>query len=107
MNISLEKLKRDFSNLGIKRGEVIIVHSSLSSMGLVDGGAETVIEALTEVLGDDGTLLFPAFSYGTVGESMTFDIKNTPVCVGKIPETFRNTNGVLRSMHPTHSVCAK
>jgi aminoglycoside 3-N-acetyltransferase len=107
MNMSLKTLKNDFSNLGIARGDVVIVHSSLSSMGVVDGGAETVIEALSEVLGSDGTLLFPAFSYGTIGESMTFDVKNTPVCVGKIPETFRNTLGVLRSMHPTHSVCAK
>ena len=107
MNNSLEILKNDFSNLGINSGDVVIVHSSLSSMGLVEGGAETVIKALTEVLGESGTLLFPAFSYGTIGESMTFDIKSTPVCIGKIAETFRNTSGVLRSMHPTHSVCAK
>lgn len=106
MNSSLEILMEDFEKIEIHRGDVLIVHSSLSSMGYVDGGPDTVIKALTSVLGEDGTLLFPAFTYGTVYKTLRFSIKDTPVCVGKIPETFRNMSGVVRSMHPTHSVCA-
>ena len=103
---SREIISRDLKALGIKEGDVIIVHSSLSSMGRVDGGAETVIDALSDVTGVEGTLLFPAFTYKEVYESGCYDHKNTPVCVGAIPEAFRKRDGVIRSLHPTHSVAA-
>jgi aminoglycoside 3-N-acetyltransferase len=49
----------------------------------------------------------PALSYAAVTpEQPLFDVRSTPSCVGIIPETFRLTPGVLRSLHPTHSVCA-
>jgi len=83
------------------------VHSSLKSMGCVDGGAETVIRALQAAVGDAGTLLFPALTYQTVNrDNPCFSYHGTPVCVGLIPETFRHMEGVIRSLHPTHSVCA-
>jgi aminoglycoside 3-N-acetyltransferase len=37
----------------------------------------------------------------------TFDVRNTATCVGKIPEVFRKMPGVVRSLHPTHSVAAR
>jgi aminoglycoside 3-N-acetyltransferase len=46
--------------LGVQRGMLLAVHSSLSSMGWVQGGPETVIAALMEVVGSDGTLVMPA-----------------------------------------------
>ena len=49
MNKSFEILVKDLNSIGIKKGDTVMVHSSLSSMGNVDGGAETVIEALKEV----------------------------------------------------------
>jgi aminoglycoside 3-N-acetyltransferase len=106
MNSSFDMLTKDLKELGIKRGDTVIVHSSLSSMGEVKGGAETVISALLYILGDEGTLLFPAFSYSSVYETHRFSYADTPVCVGKIPETFRHMEGVIRSIHPTHSVAA-
>ena len=94
---SFEILCRDLTSIGIGCGDVLIVHSSLSSMGYVEGGAETVIAALRSVLGEEGTLLFPAFSYRTAYVDSSFSLKDTPVCVGKIPETFRTMPGVRRS----------
>lgn len=83
------------------------MHSSLSSMGHVEGGPETVIQGLLEVLGPDGTLLMPALSYSSVHSRQThFDRDTTPSCVGTIAETFRLRAGTLRSGSPTHSVCA-
>jgi aminoglycoside 3-N-acetyltransferase len=79
----------------------VLVHSSLSALGEVEGGAETVIQALLEVLGPEGTLVMPAMTGDAV-----FDLENSPTNVGKIPETFRHWPGVVRSLHPTHSVCA-
>jgi len=86
---------------------VRLVHSSLSSMGIVPGGAETVIQGLLTALGEDGTLLFPALSYEhATPRNPYFDIKRTPSNVGAIPEYFRTRPGTRRSMHPTHSVSA-
>ena len=65
MNKSFEILCKDFVSIGIKKGDTVMVHSSLSSMGNVEGGAQTVIEALKEVVGVEGTLLFPAFTFST------------------------------------------
>jgi aminoglycoside 3-N-acetyltransferase len=91
---------------GLRRGAVILVHSSLSSLGWVAGGAETVIGGLLEAIGEDGTLLLPAFSYHTVGwANPHFDVLLTPSCVGAIPEYFRLREGSMRSLNPTHSVC--
>ena len=97
----------DLRNLGISEGNTVLVHSSLRSLGQVPGGAETVIAALQKVLGSDGTLLFPALSFRSVtAENPFFDVNNTPCCVGALPEYFRLRQGSLRSIHPTHSVCA-
>ncbi len=106
MNKSFEILVKDFNSIGIKKGDTVMVHSSLSSMGNVDGGELTVIDALKEVIGEEGTLLFPAFTFSTSYYDNYFSYKNTPSCVGKISETFRNLDGVVRSFHPTHSVSA-
>ena len=96
----------DILTLGVKPDGVLLVHSSLKSFGKIPGGAETIIRGLLATIGEAGTLLMPGFSYETVRSSNPiFDVAQTPVCVGLIPETFRNFPGVQRSIHPTHSVC--
>ena len=105
MNASFEKIVCDLRALGVKAGDVLLVHSSLKSMGHVEGGAETVIAALREVLGEEGTLLLPALSYATSCTDLYFSNLETPSCVGLVTETFRKTEGVRRFNHPTHSVC--
>jgi aminoglycoside 3-N-acetyltransferase len=93
--------------LGVRAGGLLLVHSSLRSLGTVPGGAETVICGLLACLAERGTLLLPALSYMAVGRQQPrFDLLRTPSCVGLIPETFRTMPGVRRSLHPTHSVCA-
>ena len=103
---SKERIISDLKTLGVKSGDVLLVHSSLSSMGYVDGGADAVIDALLEVLGNEGTLLFPAFSFSPCYRTSEFSHNDTPSCVGKISEVFRKRKGVIRSFHPTHSVSA-
>lgn len=96
-----------FKKFGINSGDVLMVHSSLSSLGHIEGGVNSVIAALLKVLGDKGTLLMPALSYENVSrDNPYFDVNETPCCVGTIPETFRHYPGTIRSLHPTHSICA-
>jgi aminoglycoside 3-N-acetyltransferase len=103
----LQALSDDLLALGVRPGGVLLVHSSLKSLGPVEGGAETVIRGLLEALGPEGTLLMPALSYDRVTpDNPLFDLHQTPSNVGLIPETFRQRPGTLRSLHPTHSICA-
>ena len=49
--------------VGVTSGQTIMVHTSLSSLGFVCGGAQTVIEALLESVGSDGTIMMPTQSW--------------------------------------------
>ncbi|MEJ5310445.1 MAG: AAC(3) family N-acetyltransferase [Anaerolineae bacterium] len=108
MTISqVNHIAQDLRDLGVREGGVLLVHSSLRVLGYVEGGPETVIQALLAALGPEGTLLMPALSYEHVTRcSPIFDVRYTPSNVGAIPEYFRLRPGTRRSVHPTHSVCA-
>lgn len=97
---------KDLRLLGLREGDTVLVHSSLRSLWPLSKDPESVIRGLLEVLGPEGTLLFPALSYASVNvENPVFDVAKTPSCVGGLPEYFRLREGTLRSIHPTHSVC--
>jgi len=101
------KLYHDLKELGVKEGDVLMVHSSLRSVGSFINKPQIIVEVLKKVLGPSGTLLMPALTYENVGPSQpVFDEKQTPSCVGALTEYFRELPDTLRSIHPTHSVCA-
>ena len=106
---SAEQFCQDLLKLGLKSGDTVMMHSSFKSLGGIAGGAETVFRVLLDILGEDGTLMLPAFSYATVNyDNPNFDRTETPVCVGYLPEYFRTqVPGVVRSLHATHSCSAK
>ena len=106
-NPTTQQLRDDLIHLGLKPGGVLLVHTSLRSLGKLEGGAETVVQGLLSALGPGGTLLMPALSYATVrSDHPVFDVLKTPSCVGALTEYFRTRQGTMRSVHPTHSVCA-
>jgi aminoglycoside 3-N-acetyltransferase len=97
----------DLWALGVRPGGILLVHSSLSSLGHVAGGARSVIQALIESVGPGGTLVLPAHTWRRMTAGCrVFDARKTEACVGAIPESFRRMPGVVRSLHPTHSVAA-
>ena len=88
--------------MDIKKGDVLLMHSALSSMGAVKGGSDTVIDAFLEAIGDEGTLAMSTLT----GWFQPYDPDNSPSAVGLISEVFRNRPEALRSLHPVHSVAA-
>ena len=54
---------RGLQEVGLTAGDHVMVHASLSSLGFVCGGAQTVIEALLEVVGEEGNILMPTQSW--------------------------------------------
>ncbi len=102
---TVESLRRDLLAAGIVAGDTLLVHSSMKSLGSVDGGALGVIQALKNVVTENGLLIFPSFSYASVTEQHPdFDVVSTPACTGILPELFRREEGVRRSLHPFHSL---
>jgi len=99
---------------GISKGELLLVHSGLSHFGYIKGGADTIIDAFLEVIGENGTLLLPTFTRPFVyfdgccikgNRYRPHDKDNESlVCVGKIPQIFLKRHGVIRSKNATHSV---
>jgi len=109
--VSQKDIEEAILKIGITAGDIVMLHSSLSKIGFVKNGAATVINSFINVLGSSGTLVMPAFpaigfNLDYLRSNPVFDIKNTPSKMGVITETFRKMAGVLRSFHPTDSVCA-
>ncbi|NLA54138.1 MAG: AAC(3) family N-acetyltransferase [Clostridiales bacterium] len=106
MLINKKSLKQDLTNMGLKSTDTVLLHTSMKKIGIVDGGANSVIEALMEYF-SKGLVCFPALSWTTAQmEQPVFDVKNTKSIVGLLPEIFRNCSGVIRSWNPTHSMSA-
>lgn len=98
----LEQLKA----LQINPRGTLLVHSSLKSIGEVQGGADTVLDVLSEYM-KDGLLVLPTHTWSYVNAANPrFDVLESPSCIGILPELFRKRPGVVRSWHPTHSVAA-
>lgn len=104
-DVAFADLVSGFQDLGLAAGDMVMVHSSLSSFGHVEGGAETVVRALLEVLTETGTLVVPTFSRYLQGEPV-WDREHTPSLMGKVSETVRTWPGALRSSHAAHPLAA-
>jgi aminoglycoside 3-N-acetyltransferase len=124
-----QSVAADLRGLGVRPGQVLLVHASMRSLGWVRGGAEAVVAALRDVIGSEGTLVVGT---GTSGNSDTsrlyldrtagmtaeqvsrykaampsFDPASTPSeGMGRIAEQVRTTPEAVRSAHPQSSFAA-
>ncbi len=101
--LTISDIAAAFRKAGLETGDSLVVHSSFKSIGSVDGGPATVVQALLDVIGPEGNLMFPTFNGPSTAEPC-FDPDKTPARTGIIPEIGRNRPGAVRSLHPTHSV---
>ena len=122
-----DDLKEALKKLGLQEGDHVIVHASLSSMGFVCGGAQIVIEALLETVGESGTIMMPSQSWKNLDPEAgvhweepkewwqlirdhwpAYDKDITPTnTMGAVAEMFRKWPGAERSSHPARSFAAK
>lgn len=107
--VTLSEIVRGLREGGLHSGCQVLLHSSLRSLGTVEGGAPTVIDAFLEVLSPKGTLVAPTL---TGNESLcaanppVFDVQSSRGWTGAIPEALRSRPEAVRSWHPTHSAAA-
>ena len=124
--VTVERLAGEFGLLGLKAGDLVMVHTSLRSLGWVNGGAAAVIQALLRVVGPAGTIVMPTQTAGitdpanwqappippewieTVRATMpVFDPLISPTRqMGRVAELFRTWPGAVRSNHPASSLAA-
>lgn len=101
-----ENLKKDLAKMGFDGTECIMVHSSMKSIGEVEGGADTVVDVFMEYF-KEGLFMTPTHTWKQMSaEYCVFDPATEPACVGIIPNIFMKREGVVRSLHPTHSIAA-
>lgn len=106
MTYTKQTLQQDLAAMGLTGTETILIHSSMKSIGAVEGGADTVLDALMEFFAE-GLLLLPTHTWQFIDQDHpVFDVRRSPCCVGILPELFRQRPGVVRSLHPTHSIAA-
>lgn len=124
--VTKQDILEALEKVGVCKGQVLMVHTSLSSLGYVCGGAQVVIEALLEGVGREGTIMMPTQSWKNldpatgvhweVSESCwplirenwpAYDKNITPTnTMGAVAEMFRQWPGTVRSDHPARSVAA-
>ena len=101
-----QDLMAHMAEMGIDPKGTLLIHSSMKSIGKVEGGADTVLDALMEYM-KDGLLILPTHTWDRVSiKKPLFDADITDSCVGLLTNMFRKREGVVRSLHPTHSVAA-
>ena len=95
-----------FGAMGVSRGSMALAHSSFKSLGPVEGGPRAVIDVLVELVGPEGTVLFPTFNFRNWPDSHYFDIRHTPGAMGILGELARATPAFMRTRHPIYSWAA-
>lgn len=121
-----DDIRAALKEAGVKAGQILMVHTSLSSLGFVCGGAQTIIEALIDSVGTEGTIMMPTQSWKNLDPQTgvhwqepeewwpmirqywpAYDRQITPTnTMGAVAEMFRHWPGCLRSGHPARSVAA-
>ncbi|MGL5942421.1 MAG: aminoglycoside N(3)-acetyltransferase [Waterburya sp.] len=123
--LTLDYLSQQLKTIGIRKGQTLIVHCSLSKIGWVIGGAEVVIQALIQAVGCDGTLIMPTQTWKNLDPSRgvdnvpeswwsiirehlpAYNPDTTPsVGMGVVAELFRTFPNAKRSSHPVRSFAA-
>jgi aminoglycoside N3'-acetyltransferase len=109
--ITEEKFKHFLSQkLGVKSGATVFIHSSTDFLN-VDAPPEKILNILLDLVGEEGTLLFPAWHFNYRAEiylhkNKVFDMKRSPTVLGLLPETARRHPLAFRSIHPVNSIVA-
>lgn len=108
--LTLEQLIEELKECGIQAGDSVLVHSSFSKIGFVEGGPKTFVDGLLTVIGTSGNLLMPSspnagYQLDYIRNLNQFDVQNDASKMGAITEYFRTLPGVKRSESPTEPVC--
>jgi aminoglycoside 3-N-acetyltransferase len=115
-NQIIEVLKRN----GVKKGGLIIVHSSYDALAGSGLSPSEIIDKLLDLIGEEGTLAMPAIrqykeqprkgkeyiTYNMDNVVCTYDVRKTPINTGFLPYYLMRRKGSVTSRHPCHTMTA-
>jgi len=91
---------------GVRQNGILFVQCSYNDLVTYVGTAYELVSALIDFAGRSGTLLMPAYSSNMwQTPCRPFDARREPTNAGIVAELFRREEGVIRSVHPRHSIC--
>jgi aminoglycoside 3-N-acetyltransferase len=104
-----EVLEDHLRKAGLKSGDAVLVHSSLSKIGYINGGPQVFIDALKKIVGAEGHILMPnspnaGYQLDYIRNLELFDVAHSASKLGAITETFRTQEGAVRSVNATEPV---
>ena len=106
-SLTRDQIASTLRALGLPAGAIVFVHSSLSSLGYVEDGADTMVDAFLDILGPEGTFVVPTFTFAHgSGDNPVFELARDPSEMGWLTEVTRTRPGARRSCHLLHSVAA-
>jgi aminoglycoside N3'-acetyltransferase len=96
--ISPTELVDNLAALGVRSGEVLLVHTSYRAVRPVEAGPQGVVEALLRAVGRNGTIVMPSWS----DDADTPFHAQSPAAkdLGVVADTFWRQTGAVRSSHP-------
>lgn len=104
----VSELAKVLREAGVIEGCVLFVHCSFNDMFTFSGTSIDVLKVLRALVGSSGTLLMPAYTAKTCPvPPRLFDVTREPTRTGVVNEIFRRSPGVIRSLHPRHSICGE
>lgn len=106
-SLTRDQISAALRALGLPAGAIVFTHSSMSSIGYVEGGADTLVDAFLDTLSPGGTLVVPTFTFAHGSDdNRIFDSARDPSEMGRLTEVTRTRPGARRSCHLLHSVAA-
>ena len=115
--LTADALANALKALGVKDGDTLLVHSAISKLGYMQGGADAIIEALSKAVGQSGTFMAPAFARPYIafegkgnkaGNYRPYDtrpngeLRDVTITTGQLPRTMLTYPNSFRSGHVSH-----
>jgi aminoglycoside 3-N-acetyltransferase len=92
-----------FKKLGLQSGDIVLVHSSFKSFNGEISSPQKIIDALLEIVGEKGTVIFPAFNFDFSTHGKDFDIVKTPSQMGILSKFASTHYDSIRTIDPVYS----
>ena len=93
------------AKMNIPRDRAVLMHSSIRSVGRIEGGAIGLLNAMIEYFTSEGGLFcVPTHTWASIGKEITLDMSDPKTCLGAFSDVAAADPRGVRSQHPTHSM---
>lgn len=104
---TVKDISKLLTDLGLRKGDIFLVHSNVSTLGKVENGLNGIFSAISEIIGIEGTVVVPTFTYSFCkGEVFDVQQSKSDRQIGVFAEYLRKLPGAVRSLHGIESFAA-